>query len=238
MQRQSCDLVAAINAILDVQPAAEHVMMMEDDWLFCPHGLESLRYFLSKACAMRTTHIPCISHACIVHTPCMYKPRPLTTTPCNPLHPPPPLAPLHISSSHLPIGLPVRPWLAGTARLLRLQWRRGASGGRHYIGLQPPCIGLQPPKQNGVALCQADLPALQRHLLAHFERRPPDHLLFEWFSGERADTRALAAGRSYRIFRHNLFFHIGTKSTINQPSHRFIPGCYALPARETRPVPP
>ena len=49
VQRQSCDLVAAINAILDVQPAAEHVMMMEDDWLFCPHGLESLRYFLSKA---------------------------------------------------------------------------------------------------------------------------------------------------------------------------------------------
>ena len=24
-------------------------MMMEDDWLFCPHALESLRYFLSKA---------------------------------------------------------------------------------------------------------------------------------------------------------------------------------------------
>ena len=76
MQRQSCDLVAAINAILDVQPAAEHVMMMEDDWLFCPHGLESLRYFLSKACAMRrTTHIPCTSHACIVQAPCMYKLR-------------------------------------------------------------------------------------------------------------------------------------------------------------------
>jgi hypothetical protein len=49
VQRQSCDLVAAINAILDVQPAAEHVMMMEDDWLFCPHGLEALRYFLAKA---------------------------------------------------------------------------------------------------------------------------------------------------------------------------------------------
>ena len=146
MQRQSCDLVAAINAILDVQPAAEHVMMMEDDWLFCPHGLESLRYFLSKA----------------------YRYDPA--------------------------------WLA-----LRVSY------------------GF-----NGVVVHQADLPALQRHLLTHFARRPPDHLLFEWFSGEREDTRALAAGRSYRIFRHNLFFHIGTKSTINQPSHRFIPGCYAL----------
>ena len=178
-------------------------------------------------------HKSCVHRAHTMYTqaPLMYlqgstPSRRLTTTPCNPSHPPPPPPPLHIS-----LGIPVRPWLAGTARLLRLQWRRGASGGRHYIGLQPPCIRLQPPIQTGVVLCQADLPALQRHLLTHFERRPPDHLLFEWFSGERADTRALAAGRSYRIFRHNLFFHIGTKSTINQPSHRFIPGCYALPAR-------
>ena len=49
VQRQTCDLVAAINAILDARPHATHVMMMEDDWLFCPHGLEALRYFLAKA---------------------------------------------------------------------------------------------------------------------------------------------------------------------------------------------
>ena len=49
MQRQSCDLVAAINAILDVQPAAAHVMMMEDDWLFCPSGFDALRHFMAKA---------------------------------------------------------------------------------------------------------------------------------------------------------------------------------------------
>ena len=29
---------------------------------------------------------------------------------------------------------------------------------------------------------QSDLPSLASHLAAHFDRRPPDHLLFEWFS--------------------------------------------------------
>ena len=146
VQRQSCDLVAAINAILDMQPAAAHVMMMEDDWLFCPNGLGSLHYAVNKAYR--------------------YDPN----------------------------------WIA-----LRVSY------------------GF-----NGVVVRQADLPSLQAHLAKHFERRPPDHLLFEWFSGERPDTRQQALGRSYRIYRHNLFFHIGVKSTINQPSHRFIPGCYAL----------
>ena len=42
---------------------------------------------------------------------------------------------------------------------------------------------------NGVIVPQADLPSLAAHLAAGFSRRPPDHLLFEWFSGERADTR-------------------------------------------------
>lgn len=46
---------------------------------------------------------------------------------------------------------------------------------------------------NGVIVPQADLPSLADHLAAHFERRPPDHLLFEWFSGERPDTKCAHA---------------------------------------------
>ena len=42
---------------------------------------------------------------------------------------------------------------------------------------------------NGVIVPQEDLQSLETHLARHFDRRPPDHLLFEWFSGERADTR-------------------------------------------------
>ena len=37
-----------------------------------------------------------------------------------------------------------------------------------------------------------------------------------------------AAGRSYRIFRYNVFHHIGHISTLAQPTNRYNPGCYAL----------
>lgn len=43
-----------------------------------------------------------------------------------------------------------------------------------------------------------------------------------------AHRRAHAQGRSYRIFRHNVFHHIGHISTLAQPTNRYNPGCYAL----------
>ena len=43
---------------------------------------------------------------------------------------------------------------------------------------------------NGVIVHQPDLASLADHLAGHFDRRPPDHLLFEWFSGERPETRS------------------------------------------------
>ena len=49
-----------------------------------------------------------------------------------------------------------------------------------------------------------------------------------WFAGEVADTRERARGRSYRIFRHNVFHHIGHISTLSQPKGRFNPECYTL----------
>jgi hypothetical protein len=50
---------------------------------------------------------------------------------------------------------------------------------------------------NGVVIPTPDLPSLAAHLRDGFKRRPPDHLLFEWFSGERPETKARALGRSY-----------------------------------------
>ena len=128
-------------------PPADHVLLMEDDWLVCPSALLALQYLLDKAYAYDED------------------------------------------------------WLA-----LRVSY------------------GF-----NGVVVRGgADLRSLRRHLESHPWRRPPDHLLFEWFSGERPDTKAYAAGRSYRVFRHNLFYHIGALSTLNQPKTRFTPGCYSL----------
>ena len=49
VQQQSCDLVSAFEALLNVRPAAAHLMLLEDDWLLCPHGLASVHHAIDKA---------------------------------------------------------------------------------------------------------------------------------------------------------------------------------------------
>ena len=113
VQRQTCDVAAALGALLELTPVAAHVMILEDDWLLCAGGLLASNVALQRAYA--------------------YDPK----------------------------------WLA-----LRVSY------------------GF-----NGILLRTPDLPSLSAHLANHHDRRPPDHLLFEWFSGERADTKAYATGR-------------------------------------------
>ena len=148
IQRQNCGLVGAMEAVLKLPPS-EYVLMMEDDWLFCPNGLFALSYFMDKASS--------------------YDPN----------------------------------WIA-----LRVSY------------------GF-----NGIVLRTSDLISLQTHLAQSYTRRPPDHLVFEWFAGELKETRDYASGRSYRIFRHNLFYHIGSVSTLQTPNKakkRFNPECFSL----------
>ena len=144
--QQSCDLTAALLALIALERSAEHLLLMEDDWLVCPNALNALVYFMEKASRYDAN------------------------------------------------------WMA-----LRVSY------------------GF-----NGVVVRGADLNGLAKHISAGANRRPPDHLLFEWFSGELPETRAHASGRSFRIFRHNLFYHIGDISTLDQPSKRFTPKCYSL----------
>ena len=56
-----------------------------------------------------------------------------------------------------------------------------------------------------------------RYLLTHPYPLPPSPA-----------NRLHALGRSYRIFRYNVFHHIGHISTLAQPINRYNPGCYAL----------
>ena len=85
---------------------------------------------------------------------------------------------------------------------------------------------LKPPSCHSRS--QPDVPNLREHIAKGYGRRPPDHLIFEWFAGESAETKAYANGRSFRIFRYNTFHHIGHISTLAQPKNRFAPGCYSL----------
>jgi hypothetical protein len=87
---------------------------------------------------------------------------------------------------------------------------------------------------NGVVVRGEELRELAAHLAAHSARRPPDHLVYEWFSNEwaskqpPADGDEAASARSYRVYRHNLWYHIGQVSTLSQPANRFTPRCYEL----------
>jgi hypothetical protein len=49
VQRQSCDIAAAIASILQVSPPPAHVMLLEDDWLFCPHGMTAAMHAMDTA---------------------------------------------------------------------------------------------------------------------------------------------------------------------------------------------
>ena len=130
VQKQSCDLVGAFKALLDVQPPASHLVLLEDDWLLCPHGLRAIHHAVDKSY--------------------LYDPK----------------------------------WLA-----LRVSY------------------GF-----NGIVVRQPDLPSLTAHLQLHFARRPPDHLLFEWFSGERQDTKC--ANR-----RRHTASHVHTRTRHDTHAH-------------------
>jgi len=36
--KQTCDLVMGLRALSEQLPPAEHLLLMEDDWLLCPNG--------------------------------------------------------------------------------------------------------------------------------------------------------------------------------------------------------
>jgi hypothetical protein len=81
---------------------------------------------------------------------------------------------------------------------------------------------------NGALVRGFDVPQLAAHYRESFRRRPPDHLLVEWFAGERDECKRLKAGRPHGAFRYNLLEHFGLTSSLRAASSGVYPFCYQL----------
>ena len=68
---------------------------------------------------------------------------------------------------------------------------------------------------------------MAQYIEKHRHRRPPDHLLVEFFAEETAEARATKKGRRHIAFKFNLLEHIGLASTL-RPKRNDTPnlGCW------------
>lgn len=71
-----------------------------------------------------------------------------------------------------------------------------------------------------------DLEQFANYLIKHQTRRPPDHLVVEWFAGESAESKQYKGNRVNIGFRYNLFDHIGVSSTLRREQSVTYPKCY------------
>ena len=81
---------------------------------------------------------------------------------------------------------------------------------------------------NGIFMHMADVPVFAAYLFRHQLRRPPDHLVVEWFAGETPEAKAHRGARANVGFRHNIFDHIGTLSSLRTEAQTSFPRCYEL----------
>jgi hypothetical protein len=86
---------------------------------------------------------------------------------------------------------------------------------------------------NGIFMHDKDLAVFADYLLKHQARRPPDHLVVEWYAGETPESAAHKQRRANIGFRYNLFNHIGLVSTLRSQKQTTFPKCYELLAEPT-----
>jgi hypothetical protein len=79
---------------------------------------------------------------------------------------------------------------------------------------------------NGIFLHSKDIRPFGDYLLKGQARRPPDHLVVEWYAGESVESRKYKGDRVNIGFRYNLFHHIGAVSTLRTEKSATYPGCY------------
>ncbi|CAM9352653.1 unnamed protein product, partial [Ectocarpus fasciculatus] len=79
---------------------------------------------------------------------------------------------------------------------------------------------------NGIFMHNKDLLVFADYLRKNQVRRPPDHLVVEWFAGETAESKAYKGGRANIGFRYNLFDHLGVSSSLRAAKQSSFPRCY------------
>ena len=79
---------------------------------------------------------------------------------------------------------------------------------------------------NGIFMRNEDMIVFSEYLLKHQARRPPDHLVVEWYAGESPESSKYKSDRTNIGFRYNLFDHIGTVSTLRAVKQTTFPRCY------------
>lgn len=79
---------------------------------------------------------------------------------------------------------------------------------------------------NGIFIQAKDMLPFADFLEVHQNRRPPDHLVVEWFVGETADTLEYKGERPHLSFRYNIFEHLGAISTLRGKISPKYPSCF------------
>jgi hypothetical protein len=79
---------------------------------------------------------------------------------------------------------------------------------------------------NGVILQGSDMVPLANYLIKHQSRRPPDHLLVEWFVGEHPESKAYKGRRVHACYKYNILDHLGIHSTLREAAPGKTPQCY------------
>ena len=79
---------------------------------------------------------------------------------------------------------------------------------------------------NGIIIRDEDVLGFSNYLLKHQERRPPDHLVVEWFAGENPESSLVKNGRAHLAFRYNILHHLGIVSTLRSAKSKAFPKCF------------
>mmetsp|Transcript_97271 Transcript_97271/g.167637 ORF Transcript_97271/g.167637 Transcript_97271/m.167637 type:complete len:511 (-) Transcript_97271:367-1899(-) len=79
---------------------------------------------------------------------------------------------------------------------------------------------------SGIIFQQRDLQEFRGYLYAHYNRRPPDHLVVEWYAGETPPAKRYVGNRRPAAFRWNILLHGGQVSSLRSARSGQFPGCF------------